>query len=81
MSDDMKQDRRGFLLSLGRCLAAGGLAFGVGALAARPGETCVNQGTCAGCPVLEGCRLPRALSARKDMADQEKLRDCERRDL
>ena len=89
MSDDRKQDRRGFLLSLGRCLVAGALTLGVGALAARPRETCASQlatrslggggDVCTGCSLLEGCKLPQALDAKRDSAEQQKLTDCERR--
>jgi hypothetical protein len=62
------QSRREFLVSIARLLALGGL----GALATRllggrpaaPGETCVNEGVCRGCPTFVGCGLPQALSAR-----------------
>ncbi len=89
MSDDIKQDRRAFLLSLGRWLAAGALTLGVGALVARPEETCTNQlvsrslggggEVCRSCPTLQGCKLPQALTAKRGLAEQQKLTDYEER--
>jgi len=49
-----------------------GLRYGVlamlaaaGAKAARPGQTCVNNGICRGCGSFEECGLPQALSAKQ----------------
>jgi hypothetical protein len=63
-----KLTRRQFLRSMGRYLALG-LILAVGALLAgrrrgRGRNVCINRGLCGSCGALEGCRLPRARSAR-----------------
>ena len=80
MSDGANLDRRAFFRALGRWFAAGGLTAGVSALAAKPGEQCINQGICVDCAAFKGCHLPQALSAKGHEAEEEKLSDCERRD-
>ena len=64
-----EKSRREFFRAVARGLGLGGLAFLSGALAGRraaPGEKrCVNRGVCGGCPSLEGCGLPQALSVKR----------------
>ncbi len=64
------QGRREFFRSIGRNLAFGAIAAVSAALSVRSRssdrrEKCINQGICRGCPALDDCRLPQALSARR----------------
>ena len=56
--------RRAFLRSAVRYLIAGALAAGTAALAMRR-ETCDRAFICRGCPELDGCGLPQALSLKQ----------------
>jgi hypothetical protein len=61
--------RRQFLREGLRIAALGALAAICAKLAARktvqlPGQVCIRDGICRGCPAFEACGLPQALSAR-----------------
>jgi hypothetical protein len=46
------------------------MLFGTGALVARPkkhGETCIADGICSRCSILNECGLPQALSAKQSL--------------
>jgi hypothetical protein len=53
-------DRRNFLKSAARAVAAGLLAGGTGWLAFGSGEPCWTNGACRQCPELDGCEEPEA---------------------
>jgi hypothetical protein len=57
--------RRELLRSAGRLTFLAGLLAGIGALVAKRGEACTNNGICRSCAAFNGCRLPQALSARE----------------
>lgn len=59
MSDEARQDRRKFLLTVLRGGAAALLVGGAVALTGRQG-TCVNNQICRGCGQREDCDLPAA---------------------
>ena len=72
-----KQSRREFFRACGRYAALGMLGGFVGRAmtgrktgADKSAETCVNEGVCRGCPRLNTCKLPAALSAREAVADK-----------
>jgi hypothetical protein len=65
MSENHDEKRREFLRSVLRWTILGGAVAGVGALASKRGESCVNQGVCRGCAAFDGCGLPQALSAKE----------------
>ena len=65
-----RHSRREVLRAAGRGLALAALAAVGGVIAARgglrrSGQRCVNNGICRGCPAIDGCGLPKALSARR----------------
>jgi hypothetical protein len=61
--------RREFLAEAGRWALVAGLAAGVFWLtrkgAAPSAANCPGLGACGRCPVLAGCRLPQAVSAKR----------------
>lgn len=68
MSDEARQDRRKFLLTVLRGGAAALLVGGTIALTGRRGE-CVNNQVCGGCGQREECDLP-AAQAFKEAAER-----------
>ena len=58
-------NRRDFLRNGLRYTLLGGVAAAVGTLAARSGQTCVNEGICRGCAAFDDCVLPQAASAKQ----------------
>jgi len=69
-SSASRAPRREFLRDGLRLAALAGMAAVGGKLAGRAAgppldQSCVNDGLCRGCAVLEDCALPRGLSARK----------------
>ena len=74
MSDEYRDDRREFLLSMARKLTLGGLVLGTGALVAKEklgGQTCVNNGICGDCDIYRKCELPQAMSRREGIGNRE----------
>jgi len=67
MSNEEHNERRNFLISLGRYLVLGMLGLGFGALFMRNPEKCINAGICRGCSAFRTCGLPQALSAKQAM--------------
>jgi hypothetical protein len=62
--------RRDFLRGGVRYALLAGLAAVSATVASRrvnrlPGQTCISQGICSGCPVFTDCGLPPALSAKQ----------------
>jgi hypothetical protein len=62
--------RRDFLRGGVRYALLAGLAAVSATVAGRranrlPGQTCISQGICSGCPVFTDCGLPQALSAKQ----------------
>ncbi len=69
------QTRRDFLRFCGRAALLGAVALGAGRLLGRrqvslAGQTCANQGICAGCGKRAVCGLPQALSRRRALEDR-----------
>ena len=67
---DARKGRREFLRTVMRGLALGGLGLLAWiALRRRAAngrrETCIGDGVCRGCPGLEDCGLPQALSLKR----------------
>lgn len=62
---EVDNDRREFLKSVARVVAAPLVIGTVTALSSRSGERCTNQGICRGCGVVTTCGLPQALSFRE----------------
>ncbi len=65
----MNVDRRGFLTAVARCgtlalMGAAGLWIVAKRQRLAQQGACINEGVCAGCPVLTRCDLPAALSLR-----------------
>jgi len=66
-------NRREFLKSIGRyailtgLFAGGGILLGRRKITPKPTQECINLGICKGCPVLDDCTLPLALSMKKVM--------------
>jgi len=64
-----EQTRREFMRGVLRGVAlAGAAVFSAAMLLRKHGapteDSCISNGICRGCAVLEGCRLPQALSAK-----------------
>ena len=63
--------RRNFIKRIGRYtmltafFIGGGILFRRKKIIPKPIETCINQGICRGCSVLEDCTLPLALSMKR----------------
>lgn len=68
---DGKQRRRDFFRAIAGGLALAATAALAATLVVRRlahparSESCTNRGLCGGCPTLDACGLPRALSARQ----------------
>jgi len=69
--EDRRTGRREVLRRMAGAAALGAVAAAAVRLATRPpatdrrGETCTGDGVCRGCPALEGCGLPAALSIKQ----------------